>query len=82
MVNGRVRGNDAEDGSGGFERTLAQPNDFREKWLMNRDYIVERHVMICVSRGPEVGILTAEALKKRKLEQIARQSMTMHKLEM
>ena len=52
-----MRGNDAEDGSGRFERTHAQPNGFREQWFMNRDYIVERHVMICVSRGPEVALL-------------------------
>ena len=52
-----MRGNDAEDSSGRFERTHAQPNDSREQWFMNRDYIVERHVVIYVSRGPEVAFL-------------------------
>ena len=47
MASGRLRGNDAEDGSGGFERTHAQPKYFREKQLMSRDYIVEAHVVLC-----------------------------------
>ena len=47
LASKKVRGNDAEDGSRGFERTHAQPNHFREKHFMNRDYIVEGHVLIC-----------------------------------
>ena len=49
MASRKVRGNDAEDGSRGFERTHAQPNHFREKHFMNRDYIVEGHVIICIN---------------------------------
>ena len=47
LASRKVRGNDAEDGSRGFERTHAQPNHVREKHFMNSDYIVEAHVVIC-----------------------------------
>ena len=65
-----MRGNDAEDGSGRFERTHAQPDDFREQWFMNRDYIVERHDMICVSRGPEVAFLPQRRWKRDNLNKL------------
>ena len=48
LASGRVRGNDLEDGSGGVEHTHAQPNGFKDKRLMNHDYIVEGHVIILI----------------------------------
>ena len=45
-MSGRVHGNDATYGSGGFERTLAQPICFKEIRFIDRDYIVESHVRI------------------------------------